>query len=230
MSAIIRQNQIAYLDSIQRTQDELTIEMENFARENNIPILDRYAVSLLEILIKIHKPKRALEIGMAIAYSTIRIAKCLDKKCTITAIEKSKDNINLAKNFIDRSGQAEKINILEGDALYLLPALSKKYDFIFLDADKEDYERLFDYSLKLLKKDGIIFIDNLLWHGLLPVKKVPAKYKTSTAQIKNFNNIFMNSDTLMTQIFTVGDGVGIGIKTKKKKSKPDENKEDYLVL
>jgi predicted O-methyltransferase YrrM len=95
-----------------------------------------------------------------------------------------------------------------------MPGLKKKYDFIFLDADKEDYLALFEMAMKLLKKNGVIFVDNLLWHGYAASKEVPEKYKTSTKYIRDFNKIFMNHPQLNTTLLPVGDGIGLGIKIK----------------
>ena len=160
----------------------------------------------------LHQPKRVLEIGTAIGYSTIRIAKNLKKKAVIDTLEKDKDTIKIAEDYIKRSGFENKINIIEGDALATMPELESKYSFIFLDADKEDYERLFFYSLMLLKKGGVLFIDNLLWHGYAASKTVPAKYKTSTQKIREFNKLFVSQYSLKTTIIPVGDGIGIGLK------------------
>ncbi len=215
MKGIIHSNQEAYLTAQRKTPDELLLEMEKFALENKVPILNWNAGDLLETLITTYRPERVLEIGTAIAYSSIRIARQLKKKAKLHTIEKSKDNIKLATEFINRAEQHEKIQILEGDALEIMPALKKKYDFIFLDADKQDYEKLFQYSLMLLKTDGIIFIDNLLWHGYAASRNVPAKQKKSTQIIREFNKQFLNTPSLKSTILPVGDGIGIGIKVKK---------------
>jgi predicted O-methyltransferase YrrM len=179
-----------------------------------IPILDRMSADFLEQLIHIHNPKRVLEIGTAVAYSSIRIARNLRKKGILHTIEMSMDNIALAQQNIEKSGFTEKIKLIEGDALSILPKINKKYDFIFLDSDKEDYSRLFDFALILLKKNGIIFIDNLLWHGFAASPHVPSEFKNSTIFIREFNKIFMNRPNLKTSIIPIGDGIGIGIKIK----------------
>ena len=136
----------------------------------------------------------------------------MDKRCRDTTLTLSEDNIEKAKENIQKSGLEEKINLLFGDALNIMPQLKKKYDFIFLDADKEDYKRLFDYSLVLLKKEGIVFVDNLLWHGYAASKRVPQKYKSSSKQIRDFNLVFTSQENLKTTILSVGDGIGIGVK------------------
>jgi predicted O-methyltransferase YrrM len=212
MSGILNSSQVKYLKSFKKTDDPLILEMEEYAKEHKIPILSWQSADFLEILINLIKPKRVLEIGTAIAYSSIRIAKNLKKKGILHTIEKSKDNIAVARDNIGKAGLGDKIEILEGDALNIIPTLDKKYDFIFLDADKEDYRGLFDYSLILLKKNGVIFVDNLLWHGYAAVKKVPPDYRESAKHIKEFNKAFFSHKNLKTVLIPVGDGIGLGIK------------------
>ena len=214
MNKILFPAQIKYLESFRKEEDPLILEMEEFAAENKIPILDWQSANFLEQLIRIHNPKRVLEIGTAIAYSSIRIAGNLRKKGILHTIEVSKDNVERARENIDKSGLGEKIKLIEGDALSILPKINKKFDFIFLDADKEDYARLFDFALILLKKNGLIFIDNLLWHGFAASPHVPSEFKNTTLFIREFNKIFMNRPDLKTTIIPVGDGIGIGIKIK----------------
>lgn len=212
MSQILYQQQLNYLESFRPEPDPLIKEMEDFASEKRIPILDWKSAELLEQIIMISRPKRVLEIGTAIAYSAVRIARKLKKKGNIDTIEKSLDNISLATDYIKRAQLEKQINLIQGDALEIMPLLTKKYELIFLDADKEDYEKLFYYSLMLLKKGGVIFVDNLMWHGYPAASKVPPSYKNSTKHVREFNKLFMNQTALKTSIYPVGDGVGIGVK------------------
>jgi len=212
MSGILYPTQIKYLKQFKKDDDPLIIEMEQYAKEHNVPILSWQAAAFLEQVVLMVNPKRVLEIGTAIAYSTIRIAKILKKKSVIHTIEMSEDNAAIAKDNIEKSGLVNKIDIKIGNALTIMPQLKKKYDLIFLDADKEDYKRLFDYSMILLKKGGVIFIDNLLWHGFAATQKVPKEYKISTKYIREFNKVFMNQPNLSSTILPIGDGVGLGIK------------------
>ncbi|MBK6912965.1 MAG: O-methyltransferase [Ignavibacteriales bacterium] len=212
MNRIIYPNQQKYLSDFDSSSDELLLEMEKFAVEKNIPILAKQSAKFIEQVILIHNPKRVLEIGTAIAYTSIRIARLLKKKRIVDTIEKSEDNISLAESFIEKAGLKDRIHILKGEAFNIIPQLTKKYDFIFLDADKQDYKRLLDYSLVLLKKGGVIVVDNLLWHGFVAGKSVPAEYKISTNHIKEFNKIFLTQPNLRSSIQPIGDGLGIGIK------------------
>jgi len=212
MDKIIISNQLEYLSSFRKPPDTLIEEMEAFAKEHNVPILSWQSAEFLEQLVILKHPRRVLELGTAIAYSTIRIARRLKGKSAVHSIEKSSDNISVAKDFISKSGLTAKIKLLEGDAVNVMPQLKKKYDIIFLDADKEDYKRLFDYSLVLLRKGGLMVVDNLLWHGYAASTRVPLQYKESTNHIREFNLLFMNQPNLKTSIIPVGDGIGLGVK------------------
>ncbi|MGA7836659.1 MAG: O-methyltransferase, partial [Ignavibacteriaceae bacterium] len=212
MKEILYPEQMNYLESFNKEDDALILEMEDFARKNSVPILSRDSAKLMEILIKMKRPKRVLELGTAIAYTTIRIARNLKKEAVIHTIEFSKDNAKLSEENIKKSGVEEKIKLFFGDAKEVMPTLEKKYDFIYLDADKEDYLDLFELAMKLLKKKGVIFVDNLLWHGYAASDDVPEKYKTSTKFIREFNKIFTNYPGLNTTIIPVGDGIGLGVR------------------
>jgi caffeoyl-CoA O-methyltransferase len=209
---IINPVQIEYLRSIRNEKNQLTLELEEYAEANKVPILNWKAAELLQLLIHTKRPKRVLEIGMAIGYSSILIAGLLGKKGKLHTIEKSKNNIKTANQNIERAGLTDKIKIKEGDALEIMPKMEKKYDFIFLDADKQDYEKLFNCALELLKKGGVIFVDNLLWHGCVAAKTVPSAERKSTEIIRGFNEIFINSPMLKSTIYPVGDGIGVGIR------------------
>jgi len=212
MSKIFYPSQEAYIKSFRKESEELFKEMEEFAKLHNVPILSWQSADFIEQLVLMTNPKRVLEIGTAIAYTSIRIARNIKKKAVVHTIELSEDNINSAKEFIGKSGLGENIKLIEGNALSVMPRLKKKYDLIFLDADKEDYKRLFDYSMVLLKKDGVIVIDNLLWQGYAASRKVPAKYKTSTKHIREFNKVFIEQPNLKSTILPIGDGIGLGVK------------------
>lgn len=215
MSNILLPEQLSYLQNFQKEKDDLILKMEVFAEQNNIPILEKHSAEFLEQLVYLYSPKLFLEIGTAIGYSTIRVAKLLKNEALIHTIEMSKDNINLAKSFIEQTDLSPKIKILEGNAKNILPKLNTEFDFIFLDADKEDYMELFDLSMRLLKFDGIILVDNLLWKGYTASVNIPEEYKKSTEFIRKFNAKFLNSPNLKTTILPIGDGLGLGIKTAK---------------
>ena len=212
MSEILQPEQFKYLNNFRNQQNDLTLEMEAFAKERNIPILEWTSAEFIEQLVLIHKPKHVLEIGTAIGYTAIRIARVLPEKSMIDTLEISLDNIPIAEEFIKKSKLSNKINLIEGDALKIIPELESEYEFIFLDADKEDYISLLEISMPLLKKGGVMFVDNLLWHGCPASDEVPDKYKSSTEHVRRFNKMFLAHPQLKATILSVGDGIGLGIK------------------
>ena len=116
MNKIFYPAQLKYISSFRKESSELLKEMEEFAKEQKIPILSWQAAELIEQLILMNDPKRCLEIGTAIAYTAIRIAKNLKKKSVLHTIELSEDNIALANGFIERAELGGRIKLIEGDA------------------------------------------------------------------------------------------------------------------
>ncbi len=213
MSSILFPEQVEYLQSFLKTNDPLLIEMELFAEEKKIPILDKFSSQFLEQLLLIYNPKKVLEIGSAIGYSTIRVSKMLQKEGQIDTIELSQENLELFEQFIVKYGEGDNIHLIKGDALEIIPNLEDNYDFVFLDSDKEDYEKLFKMVIQKIKIGGVILVDNLLWKGFAASKSIPENYKISTESVRKFNEIFMNFPGLNAFILPIGDGLGLGIKT-----------------
>jgi len=215
MSDILLKEQSSYIYSfIQEETDPIIKEIESLALQRGIPILDKLSLALLKQLTLLKRPKVFLEIGAAICYSTISIAKILSHDSKIIAIEKSPENFEFANRFIEKSGFNDKIKLLLCEAKDYLSETKDSFDFIFLDADKEDYKELFYLSIDKLRFGGVIFIDNLLWHGYaaMPQDKIPDNYKKSANFIKEFNEIFIAGKKLFSQIYPIGDGIGIGYK------------------
>lgn len=212
MDKIIYEEQLQYLNSLKKRENDIFSEMEEYAQLNRIPILDKNSVGLFKQILAIKKPRTFLEIGTAIAYSALVAASVLNEKVIVETIEKSKDNVVKAKRYIEKSEFGKQVKILEGDALSILPKLKKKYDFVFLDADKEDYIDLFGMIVPIIKKNGILFVDNLLWHGYAAKREIPEKYIRGAENIREFNQILLNSSEFESEIYTIGDGIGIGIK------------------
>ncbi len=212
MTGIIYASQSEYLEKLRTEKRELLFELEKYANENSVPIMNWNAAELMEQLISIHKPVRVLELGTAIGYSAIRMAGRLDEGARIDTVELSEHCVSIASKNIIKAGFEKTIKIHFGSAGEILDKFEPEYDFVFLDVDKKDYEVLFKKVLGLMKKGAMIFVDNLLWQGYAAVDEVPEKYKVSSEQIRKFNLLFKSEETLLTTILPVGDGVGIGIK------------------
>ena len=159
----------------------------------------------LHLIVKIIKPKNILEIGTFTGLSALTMGLAMDENSKLTALDKNKETSDVAMSFFKKAKIDNKINLLINNAIVSLDDLhnqKKKFDFIFIDADKENYIKYFDKSLKLLNKNGLIVVDNILWKG--DVINDMAKDKLTT-QIKNFND-HIKKTNINKYILPVGDG------------------------
>lgn len=185
-------------------------ELECYAAKYHIPIVEKEVAQLLKVLIKIHKPKRILEIGTAIGYSALIMAEAAGDDCLITTIERRGDMIKLANRNIENTMYKNNIKILHGDAEDILPKLENKYDFIFLDAAKGQYLYFFDYCMDLIQLGGLIVSDNVLFKGMvasdeLVVRRKKTIVKRLRAYLKHINHL----KGYTSCIIPIGDGVAL---------------------
>lgn len=144
------------------------------------------------MLLRIQKPQKILEIGTSFGYSTLWFAEAISKNSKIITIEKNPEKIKLAKKNFLKAGVSNKIEIKEGIAKDVLIQLGKSkiqehFDFIFIDADKEEYPFYFDICLPMLKKGGIIAADNIIFPRRF--KKYIKKYLDHINEIQNVQSI-----------------------------------------
>ena len=162
-----------------------------------------------QFLIKTYKIKNVLEIGTFTGYSAVTMSLVLPKNGSITCLDINKTTSKSASNFFKRAHVDKKINIILGPALNTLKNLigiNKNYDLIFIDADKENYKKYFNLSLKLINKDGFVIIDNVLWHGDVANKNKNDKF---TNIIREFNSIVKDDNRVEKIILPIGDGITI---------------------
>jgi len=203
-----------FLASILEQTDPLLKEMEEHAKEAHIPIIQPESAHLLKILCYISKPKRILEIGTAIGYSSIILAKSMDECGVIDTIEINEEMIEKAVGYIKRAGLGEKIRIINGDATEVLQCLSTPYDFIFLDAAKGQYIEMLPHCLRLLKSGGIFVTDNVLYRGMVAKEGfVEHKHRTIIVKLKEYIQLLRQNNELITSIVPSGDGIAVCVKT-----------------
>ena len=183
-------------------------EIENYAKENRVPIMMKDGIQYLCDYIKEHKIKRILEIGSAIGYSAINMALVNDD-IMITTIEKDIDRYNMAVDNIRKFKLSERINIVLGDAL--VTDISGEFDLIFIDASKGNNINFFNKYSSNLSNCGIIITDNLFFHGLvLDESKIMTKNQQKIVnKIKNFITFLDNNPDFKTEYIDVGDGLSL---------------------
>ena len=163
----------------------------------------------LHLIIKTSKIKNALEIGTFTGLSALSIAIALPHDGKLVALDKNKETNKVATDFFKKANQDKKIETIIKPALDSINDLKKsnnKFGMIFIDADKENYKNYYDQSIELLNKDGLIIIDNVLWHGEVADEE---KNDNFTKNMRNFNNYVHNDLRTEQVIMPIGDGLTI---------------------
>lgn len=188
---------------------EYLAEIEKYGRENKIPILLDESLEFISNILKEVKPCRVLEIGTAIGFSSLCFSKYLAEGGRIDTIEIESLRVEQALENIKKVGVEEKIRVLEGDALDILPYLNEKYDVIFIDASKGKYVEFFEHALRLSKKGGYIIADNVLYKGMVMSNYNKHKQRTAVNKLRNFIDMVMENKNLESKLVEIGDGLTV---------------------
>ena len=196
-----------------KEKDFTILQIEQFAKENNVPIITKEVAKYLEFLIESYNVKKVLEIGTAIGYSGGLIAKILDKNGgDLTTIEIDEKRYHIALENFRKMGIEKRVNAILGDANEVLKNLNEIYDFVFIDASKGQYRDFFDNAYRLLKENGVIFIDNIMFRGYL-YKEYPKRFKTIVRKLDEFiDHLYDNYNFVLLPF---GDGIGLVYKREK---------------
>ncbi|MDP4104847.1 MAG: O-methyltransferase [Bacillota bacterium] len=204
----------SYIEGLVPDRDPLVLEMENYAKEHHVPIMELAGIEAMLQILRIQSPERILEIGSAIGYSALRMAQSV-KDVKIITIERDPERYQQAEKFLERSEAAGQIILIKGDALEVESQVSAlgPYDAIFIDAAKGQYKKFFELYSKYLSYDGIIITDNVLFKGLVCETEIESKRtRNLVKKIDGFNQWLMSNPLYHTIILPVGDGVAISKK------------------
>lgn len=204
-----------YIRSLMKEEtDEIYKQINEYADKNFIPVLLPETASFLAQLIRLAKPKKILEIGTAIGYSAQIMLR--NSNAQLYTIEVEEKRIEIAKKFFAKAGLLDRVTVFCGDAGEIVPMLTGEYDFIFMDGPKTRYIEYLPYLDKLLKKDGILLCDNVLFNGMLSGDtEIIQKKNTIVVKIEEFLQALYNKDNYITSIIPVGDGLSLSIKTER---------------
>ena len=161
----------------------------------------------LEIITKLSKAKSCLEVGRFTGMSTLFIARGLSEEGKITTIDNSDEFLSLAKKYWDLDNMSSKIESIIGDGVEIMQSMIDRqhsYDFIFIDADKNNYPNYYELSLSLVPSNGIIIIDNMLWHGDVADEK---KNDSQTNTIRDLNTKIQNDSRVDFSLLPLSDGL-----------------------
>ena len=182
------------------------------ALEDHIPIIMDDTLAVIKEELKLFRPKKILEIGTAVGYSAICFSEFLAENGKIDTIEREEERVIEAKENIKRAEVEEKINIIQGDAVEILPTLNEKYDMVFIDASKGKYPFFLKEALRMLAPDGIIFADNVLYKGYVLSDYNKHKQRTAVRNLREFLkelNELQENKEFDVRVLEVGDGLAI---------------------
>lgn len=194
-----------YLDSLLPRRDAVLSEMERYARRRNIPIIGPACGRLLHLLAHISGAKRIFEMGSAIGYSTIWLARAAGPGAEIFYTDGDPANARRARDNFRRAGVEDRIRLMVGDAVRLIDEVTGKFDLIFIDMNKIQYPAALRKALPRLRSGGLLLTDNVLWYGRV------ARRATSpeTRAILKFNRMVYSSRELFPVIVPLRDGVAV---------------------
>ncbi|MBB2481743.1 O-methyltransferase [Bacillus sp. APMAM] len=203
-----------YIESLIKKREPIFAEMEQYALEHDVPIMELSGIEALLQMLRIQGPAKILEIGTAIGYSAMRMADALPNT-TIVTIERDTERFNEAIHNISRSGLDRQIKVIHADALEISDKMKDygPFDALFIDAAKGQYLKFFEMYTPYLSENGIIFTDNVLFKGLVVEEYIESKRTRNLVnKIKNYNEWLMNHNEYITSIIPVGDGLAISKK------------------
>jgi caffeoyl-CoA O-methyltransferase len=224
LGKILRPAQESYLDRLIPPRDPLLAEMEAQAHREDVPVSDPEVGRLLTIFARATGARRILEIGTAIGYGALCLARGAPA-AGIVSIDTDLKRLATARAYLERAGVADRVELLQGAALDLLPHLEGPFDLVYIDAVKREYRRYLDLVLPRLRVGGMVVVDNLLWAGEVAE---PTETDATTASgagsisedeananaLRAFNGYLMMHPQLDAVVLAVGDGIGVATKTR----------------
>lgn len=211
---IVDERMVTYMNSLDKGNTPFLNHLEQEALKNRVPIIRREMQSFLKVLLQIKAPKRILEVGTAVGFSTLLMSTYNPADCEIVTIENYEKRIPIAKENFRKAGKEEQITLLEGDAQEILKTLTGSFDFIFMDAAKGQYINFLPEVLRLLEDGGILLSDNVLRDGDIVESHfaVERRNRTIYKRMREYLYVLKHHELLETSILPLGDGVTLSIK------------------
>jgi len=196
-----------YMHDLLPPRDEVLAEIEAYAAEHKVPIVGPAVARFLACLVMMTKAKRIFELGSAIGYSTIWLARAAGPDAEVHYSDGSPANAQRARSYFDRAGVASRIQVHVGDALTALASVSGSFDLIFNDVDKDGYPAVLQTVPDRIKTGGLFITDNTLWHG-----SVLDPQDATDHAVRLFNERLFHSPHFYATQLPIRDGVSIGIR------------------
>ncbi len=209
-SGYIQDDVEEYIYSLLPERDAVVSEMEEYAAEHRVPIIGPAVAQMLALFVQVSGAKRIFEMGSAIGYSTIWLARAAGPKAKVIYTDGDPENASRAKEYFRRAGVAKRIEVRVGDALELLKKTPGTFDLIFNDVNKEQYPAALRVALPKLRRSGLFITDNTLWSGKAARPAPPDDIQTLGVQ--EFNRLVYASKELYPVLIPLRDGVTVSRK------------------
>lgn len=213
---IIDERFVTYINSLDKGNTEILDTIEREALDDFVPIIRKEMQSFLKVLLAMQRPKRILEVGTAVGFSSILMAEYNPVECEIVTIENYDKRIPVARNNFVRAGKENMITLIEGDAAEVLKTLETPFDMIFMDAAKGQYIHFMPDILRLLKVNGVLVSDNVLQDGDIIESHyaVTRRNRTIYKRMREYLFELTHREDLVTAVLPVGDGITLSTKVK----------------
>ena len=188
-------------------EEEFNKLKEN-ALKRHIPIIMDDTLEKIKEVLKEENPNRILEIGTAVGYSALCFAR-YSENAIIDTIEIDEERYNEAVQNIEKIGFKDRINLILGNAVDIIPTLKNKYDIIFIDAAKSKYSIFLEEGLKLINNNGLILADNVLYKGYVMSDYNKHKQRTAVRHLREYIKEISENEKMKTEILDIGDGLAI---------------------
>jgi predicted O-methyltransferase YrrM len=183
------------------------------------PAVSRETANALAVLLTLHKPRTALEIGCSYGFSACLTAYYMAEGGTVTTVERNAALFDTARANFAKMGHGGRITLVEGDANDVLPRLcgqNLSYDYIFIDAAKGQYVNFLPYCMEMLRDGGLMVADNVFNKGFTAGEReaVPKRQRTAHMRMREFLRMITNDGRLRSAVLGVGDGLSVSVKIK----------------
>jgi caffeoyl-CoA O-methyltransferase len=206
-SAFIQDDVEEYLYGLLPERDAVISEIEDYAAQHDVPIIGPAVARMLALFVQVSGAKRIFEMGSAIGYSTIWLARAVGPKGKVIYTDGDPEKARRAKDYIRRAGIAKRIDVRVGNAHELLMKAPGKFDLIFNDVDKQQYPASFRVAVPKLRRGGLFISDNTLWSG--KAARPAALADMDTQGIQEFNRLVYASKELYPVLIPLRDGVTV---------------------
>ena len=210
MSGILEVQTENYINSLLPARDPVVRKMERYAAKHKVPIVGPACARVLQQLALMVRARRVFEMGSAIGYSTLWLARAVGPRGKVFYTDGDPANAERARAYLSEAGMLDRVKILVGDALESLKATPGQFDLIFNDVSKTQYPEAFKLAVPRLKVGGLFITDNVLWYG--KVARPVAADDAETRAILKFNRLIYESPELMSTIVPLRDGLAVCLK------------------